>query len=195
MNYKDYQRSRNAAWQILIDCHVTELPVRVVQLCRDIGVTVRRAPLPEGVDGQSMILDGQPIILYRDTESTGRMRFTIAHELGHILLGHVGKYELVSREPSPQDNPIEQAANVFASRLLAPACVLWGCCVGSPEDIMGLCNISRAAAEFRWERMQELYRRNKFLLHPLEQQVYANFRPYIEQNKITGRRQPPGTGR
>lgn len=195
MNYKDYQQSRDATWRILIDCRVTELPVRVVQICRRIGVTVRRAPLPEGVDGQSMILDGQPIILYKDMESTGRIRFTIAHELGHILLGHVGKYELMNREPSPQDNPIEQAANVFASRLLAPACVLWGCRAGSPEDIMRLCGISRTAAEFRWGRMQELYRRNKFLLHPLERQLYANFRLYIEKNKLKGHHRLPGTDR
>lgn len=86
------------------------------------------------------------------------------------------RYDLVCREPAPGDNPIEQTANVFASRLLAPACVLWGCGVQSAEDIAQLCDISRAAAEFRWSRMQELYRRQRFLTSPLERLVYAHSR-------------------
>lgn len=90
------------------------------------------------------------------------------------------------REPDPGDNPIEQAANVFASRLLAPACVLWGCGVQSAEDIERLCDISRAAAEFRWTRMQELYRRQRFLTSPLERLVYAQFEDYIKGHRLRG---------
>lgn len=114
----------------------------------------------------------------------GRSRFTIAHELGHILLGHVGKYELVKREPAPSDNPMEQEANVFASRLLAPACVLWGCKVQSAEDIARLCDISLTAAEYRWTRMQQLYRRDKFWISPLEREVYAGFKKFIDRQRL-----------
>lgn len=99
------------------------------------------------------------------------------------------RYDLVCREPDPGDNPIEQAANVFASRLLAPACVLWGCGVQSAEDIEQLCDISRAAAEFRWTRMQELYRRQRFLTSPLERLVYDQFADYIRGHRL------PGAGR
>ncbi len=49
---------------------------------------------------------------------------SLAHELGHCLM-HNGN-GLYNHEPSETDNPIEQEANVFASRILAPACVLWG---------------------------------------------------------------------
>ena len=90
------------------------------------------------------------------------------------------------REPEPGDNPIEQAANVFASRLLAPACVLWGCGVQSAEDIERLCDISRAAADFRWSRMQELYRRQRFLSSPLERLVYDQFADYIKGHRLPG---------
>ena len=74
----------------------------------------------------------------------------------------------------------------FASRLLAPACVLWGCGVRSAEDIERLCDISRAAAEFRWSRMQELYRRQRFLTSPLERLVYAQFEDYIKGHRLRG---------
>lgn len=181
MNYKNYQKSRDAAWQILIDFKISTLPIKITDLCRALGIEVKLAKIDSDSDGFSFMKDGSPVILLNtNCTNTSRLRFTCAHELGHIILGHVGVYELVSREPSPMDNLIEQAANVFASRLLAPACVLWGCQVKSPEDIIKLCDISYAAAEYRMQRMKVLYARNKFLTSPLERQVYENFKPFIQ---------------
>ena len=181
MNYKNYQKSRDAAWQILIDFKISSLPVKISDLCRALGIEVKLAKIDSDSDGFSFMKDGKPVILLNaNCTNNGRLRFTCAHELGHIILGHVGAYELVSREPSPMDNPIEQAANVFASRLLAPACVLWGCRVKCAEDIVKLCDISYAAAENRMQRMNVLYARNKFLISPLERKVYKNFRAFIK---------------
>ena len=75
---------------------------------------------------------------------------------------------------------MEQAANRFAADLLAPACVLWGLDLHQAEDIARVCKISIQAAQFRAERMEILYQRNKFLLHPLERAVYRQFEPYIK---------------
>ena len=130
-------------------------------------------------DGYSTIINGQPMIFVSDQCIPTRQRFTAAHELGHILLGHVGRYQLVNREPDPKDNPIEQAANVFASRLLAPACVLWALRARTPEEIADLCQISHQAAAFRAERMALLYERNKFLSSPLERAVHQQFSDFI----------------
>ena len=184
MNYRDYQNARDSAWKLLIDLNIKELPVKTGKICKALGVAVRYyTPIDSG-DGKSFIVDGRPIILVSSKVSLVRQRFTAAHELGHILLGHVGKYELVNREPNPKDNPIEQAANVFASRLLAPACVLWGCGARTPEQSAALCGISHQAAQFRAERMEVLYQRNKFLVSPIEKQVYKQFVDYIAANKL-----------
>lgn len=54
------------------------------------------------------------IILYNDEiETQGRIRWTLAHELGHIVLGHLTQSHV---------NEIE--ANCFASQLLLPSCIL-----------------------------------------------------------------------
>lgn len=190
MNYKEYQNARDAAWKILLDCDVNRLPVDITQICHKLGVSVRLYVPTDGNDGISLIHDGKPIILVSAKVPPARQRFTCAHELGHIILGHVGLYQLRNREPEATDNPIEQAANVLASRILAPACVLWGCGAFEEEEISQLCNISRQAAGFRAKRMQELNRRGKFMTSPLEKEVYRRFAPYISE--IKNQRQEAG---
>ena len=184
MNYKDYQGARDAVWKLLIDLNIRALPVKPGAICKALGIQIRFYTPTDGNDGMSFIVDGMPTILVSDQVPVARQRFTAAHELGHILLGHVGRYELVNREPSPKDNPIEQAANVFASRLLAPACVLWGCHANTPEQIAALCGISMEAAGYRAQRMKLLYQRNRFLSSPLEKQVYQQFADYIAANRL-----------
>ena len=184
MNYKDYQNARDAAWRLLIDLDVKELPIRTGAICKALGIRLKLYTPTDGSDGMSTLAGVAPIIMVSNEVPPARQRFTAAHELGHILLGHVGRYELVNREPSPKDNPVEQAANVFASRLLAPACVLWGCNARTPEQIAHLCDISMQAAQFRSERMEILYQRNKFLISPMERQVYRQFEDYIAMHKL-----------
>ncbi len=183
MNYEKYKISRNLVWEVLLAEGIHELPVKTSALCRSIGVKLAYGEQQPGNDGFSTIVGSSMYIVVRKDLPTPRMRFTIAHELGHILLGHVGAYHLVNREQSPTDNPIEQEANVFASRLLAPACVLWGCGARTPEEIAALCNISMQAARIRAERMALLYQRNKFLSSPLERQVYEQFLPFIRSHR------------
>lgn len=183
-NYEDYKISRDAVWKFLIEDGIRELPIKAVPICERRGIRVKMYD-GKGEDGYTQFIDGVPtIFISSQIESIGRKRFTAAHELGHIILGHVGRAGLVNREPSERDNPIERAANVFASRLLAPACVLWGCNAYEPEQIMQLCNISRQAAEFRAARMRELRERGKFLTSPLEREVYQQFLPYIEKHRF-----------
>ena len=196
MNYETYQKSRNAVWDILLACGVEKLPVDLNAVVRHLGVRVyaysrcRELLEDTGLEavarqasGLTFYSGSQPVILYNDLETPQRIRFTIGHELGHIVLGHVrpGEHTRQNREPQPGDSPREQAANRFAADLLAPACVLWGLGLHSPEEIGEVCKISIQAARFRAERMEILYQRNKFLLHPLERAVYQQFEPFLRE--------------
>lgn len=190
MEYKNYQRARDLVWRILLEEGVRALPIGVVPLCNSRGIRVKLYE-GEGEDGYVQIKDGVPVIfLNARVTLRGRQRFTVAHELGHVLLGHVGKYSpLVNREPvlsvqGGKEDPWEQEANVFAARLLAPACVLWGCGAWEPRQIMSLCDISHQAAVFRAARMAELRERGMFLSSPLERAVYEQFLPYIESHRF-----------
>ena len=195
MNYESYKRSRNAAWEILLACRVERLPVDLNIVLRHLEVRVysysRSRELLEStglsevakqVSGLTFYAGDRPVILYNEAETPQRIRFTIGPELGHIVLGHVqpGEHTRQNREPRPGDSPAEQAANRFAADLLAPACVLWGLDLHRAEDIARVCKISIQAAQFRAERMEILYQRNKFLLHPLERAVYQQFESFIK---------------
>lgn len=194
MNYKDYQQARDAAWRILIDCGAHELPIDLNEICAHLGISVfsyrtgrsiierhKLDRLTRRTDGFLLYLYEKPMVFFDEHCSPQRIRFTIAHEIGHLLLGHVhaGQVTAVNREPDPGDDPHETAANQFAARLLAPACVLWGLNVHTPEDIARICNISQTAAEFRADRMRVLYKRQKFLTSPLERMVYNQFKDFM----------------
>lgn len=184
MHYSDYNYSRDLAMEILLDCRVTQLPVITSELCKELGIVFHLYEPADENDGISFIAGGVPHILVSARTSPARQRFTAAHEMGHILLGHVGEYQSANRGPSGAENPIEAQANVFASRLLAPACVLWGCGVRSARDIMTLCSISRTAAEYRMAHMKRLFNQGIIFSAPLERMVYYQFLDFIR--KIRG---------
>lgn len=197
MNYRDYQSARDAAWEILLDCKIDRLPVNLNIVCKALGVRTASYQAANALihrrnltriaaqsDGLSCFAEGTPLVLYNGACIPERIRFTIGHELGHIVLGHVSRWSVttMNREPSPRDNPRETAANQFAARLLAPACVLWGLEAHTAEEISRICHISKQAAEFRANRMSILYTRNKFLSSPLERRLYQQFLPFIKES-------------
>lgn len=185
MLYGSYKNARNAAWQCLLDFDIRELPVKPSTIAKQLGIKIIKNSsineLSEGESGATYLINSKWYIVYNDTEPRQRSRFTVAHELGHILLGHIMCDKHYARTFDTSRPTIEQEADVFAARLLAPACVLWALNVHTPQDISELCDISLAAAQVRSERMEILYSRNKFLQRPLEKAVYDNFKEYIQK--------------
>ena len=194
MPYESYISARDAAWNTLIACRVAELPVRPSQICKHYNwvladyVAGRESinlldlsALTEKTDGFCTVTENNVYIFFDRSMPTERQRFTVAHEIGHLILGHVGRgmTAVERREPNRTERIEERQANQFAARLLAPSCVLHEIGAVTPEHIQTLCGISRQAAEFRARRMRELERRSCFYFHPLEQQVVRQFASYI----------------
>ncbi len=178
MKYTRYKFSRNLAWEIIVKEHISELPIKVIPLCKRLGIKVIKyseAPnVPKEGDGFSAVISKRAYIFYNDGAIPQRQRFTIAHEIGHILLNH--------NETEVEDKEAE--ADVFASRLLMPACILKECKVQTEEDIMLLCDVSKAAAEIRLKRLKVLTERNKFYLHPSERKVKKRFDKFIKGHHL-----------
>ena len=139
--------------------------------------------LKPGERGVSFLIGKQWAIVYDDSKSVEISRFTIAHELGHIFLGHSTLKGYHSRMFGKERPEIESEADMFAARLLAPACVLHELGITSAEEIARVCKISITAAEYRAERMQILEQRNAWYKSQLERQVIKQFEKFIKESR------------
>lgn len=187
MVYGVYKNARNAAWQCLIDYKIDRLPVKVSNIAKQSGITIIKNSkineLKEGESGKTVIQNGKFYIIFKDDELPARCRFTLAHELGHIYLGHLIINTPVYRTFAIR-NDNESAANVFARDLLAPACVLHELKITKKEDIAQLCDISLEAAKYRAKRIKDLENRNAWYFSPMERQVKKQFDQYIIEQKV-----------
>lgn len=189
MNYGIYQNVRDSSWRCLLEAGITELPVSVVKIARHFDINIVKNSVHNWLEpsqsGVSFVTERDEwVIVYDDYDSIGRKRFTIAHELGHILLGHPLKEGLQHTRTFNTNRPqVESEADMFAARILSPACVLWALGLHTAEEIAEQCRISYTAAQIRAERMKILYARQKFLTSPTERQVFEAFRPWIEEQR------------
>lgn len=185
MDYGKYKNARNASWQCILDYNIKSLPVSVTKIIRqsDNIKLIKNSEIKKLQNDKSGITIKKKdifYIIYRDTEPSQRCRFTIAHELGHIFLGHLLINTPAYRTFDVRDGN-ESAANVFARDLLAPACVLHELRITDARSIAKMCNISLEAAIFRENRMKELELRNAWYQNPMEKQVYKQFEDFIKQ--------------
>lgn len=113
-------------------------------------------------DGCTMYLPSSSryLIFYNDYvvfKNGGRHVWTLAHELGHKMLGHIessGQPVMArTRLPAHGYEYLEQEADYFAAMLLAYPAVLKACGVKSAATIQDICGISRAAAQARYNSM------------------------------------------
>lgn len=191
-SYYNYKIARDKAWGTLIQCGICNMPVNLATVINHYGIYLIKYSNSNYIDihglptddGYSKLIDDKPVIYYNDSKPIHRIRFTVAHEIGHILLGHISDGETLHRNTEKDTpNPKEQQANIFARDLLMPAVVI-NKLVSSHADISRLCNVSEQSASIRWIRLQELRQRNKFCLHPLERQVFNNFSTYIKRHQM-----------
>jgi Zn-dependent peptidase ImmA (M78 family)/transcriptional regulator with XRE-family HTH domain len=99
-----------------------ETDVLITACAQMFGVDVAVTRLPDGVDGLTWQTESFRLILIGPTETWTRQRFTLAHELGHILARDAQELVVESHvAPGRQKDLTEVRANVFASNLLMPA--------------------------------------------------------------------------
>lgn len=183
--YGKYRHIRNAAWQCLLDCGIDSLPVQISAIAEHFGIGIYaygpnldlicRSGLEPLLDAMGFAYadpSGRLMIFFNEKTSRQQIRFTIAHELGHILLGHVGADTPQGRLLNPTVEKLEEAADRFAVRLLAPACVLWAKDAYTAEEIEAVCDLSPEYAEKRAKRMKTLRKKNAWLTSDLEKKLY-----------------------
>ena len=113
-------------------------------------VVVLEDRLHAGLRGGLQWLEGRWLIIVNEADGRAQVRFTLAHELGHLLLGDgLPGAEVPGRALSPAVR--EALCDTFAAELLLPSTAvraLWRECadVGA---LARVCEVSEAAARRR----------------------------------------------
>ena len=203
-SYRRYQQARDTAWRALLQLREKSLPVDAEGLARDVGMACLPFPgaeeeprlyslLKKAGAGKavSLRIRGKWHIFLREKGMTdAERRFAVAHELGHLLLGHetwalapgVRAFTGQENEGDVLEDPediSDDAADIFAIRLLAPACLLHEMHIDTAGGIQRLCGLPPRAAAVRAQRMELLNQRDAYFTHPLERQVRDQFLPFL----------------
>lgn len=126
----------NEAAELLKRLKITTAPTPVEKIAKELGAQIRFAPFDEEISGMIHVKDGTIVIGVNALHHPNRQRFTIAHELGHLVLhreiitSHVhidkGFPAALMRDTrsAAGTDTVEVQANQFASELLVPIALL-----------------------------------------------------------------------
>jgi Zn-dependent peptidase ImmA (M78 family) len=131
------------ALAVLQNASALTMPVDLVRAAESLDVKVHYEPLEDKVSGVLVIKSGERHALINGAHHSNRQRFSLAHELGHLVLhdGHGDRlfvdtnmrvYNRVGKssddsytQPASSTTPEEEReANQFASALLMPRSLL-----------------------------------------------------------------------
>jgi Zn-dependent peptidase ImmA (M78 family)/DNA-binding XRE family transcriptional regulator len=120
-------RPGSAARKILEFAKVEEPPVSLSQVAKRINVPVFNWDFPDEVSGIFVIEQGAACVGVNKNHPNVRQRFTIAHELGHLIY-HEGQdlfvdftdMEVSDLSLDDRERELETKANQFAADLLMP---------------------------------------------------------------------------
>ena len=186
----DYKKIIETVYKTIIELEIKQLPISVDYITNELRIKqirncdLQKPLLSRNQNGLAVLSKGKFYIIYNEKDNLQERRFTVAHEIGHILLEH-----LFSSPTSQQEKEIrEQEADIFATLLLAPICVIQALKLQTPEEIQSVCNIPYQYAQWYSEFIK--YDLSKFSvqnINDLENKTYKQFQSYINNFNIDKR--------
>lgn len=126
------------------------------------------------------------IIYYNDLDykSEERIRWTLTHELGHILCEHYSKNTKIFSEDLPETEYKfkECEANYFTGLLLSNPIILNRLKVKSSHDIEVFCALSSEAAKYRFDSYKKWCKYK--IITSSDRYILRNFKNYFESQLL-----------
>ncbi len=154
-DYKvSYLRIRRRVEELLVGLDTP--PVDVFAIARGLGAEIRALDLESDVSGILYRDGGRKVIVVNAAHSKVRQRFTVSHEIGHLMLHkgdavHVDEgFRINLRDPraATAEDVEEIEANAFAANLLMPADWLKADLGGETLDLQDEVEIDRLAGRY-----------------------------------------------
>lgn len=168
----DYEYIKFTTLKVFKDCNVKSFPIDCFSILDHYDLKAYSyKSLPVELQEYCMkysedALNFKDKICYNDNFPSGRIRFSLMHELGHIILNH-------GENRTPE---MEQEANFFASNILAPRMAMHYAKCKNHNEVAKLFNITNEAAEYafndykRWYRWTIYHKMNTF-----DKALYSHF--------------------
>ena len=143
--------------KLLEDQHVHAPPIPVEEIARNLGAQIRYSPFEGELSGMTFREKDRVVIGVNSLHHPNRQRFTIGHEIGHMLL-HKGTEIHIDRtfRVNLRDDVSSQAvdseeidANGFAAELLMPRHMLLADLQGQQIDFENEEDLRPIAAKYR----------------------------------------------
>lgn len=126
----DFEKAKQEAKKLIEASYITSPPVDVVEIAQSLGIDIQYINFGKKynhVAGYIDIADEEKVIYVNKHNTPNRQTFTIAHELGHLVL-HTKELKkepdisVLLRVPigNNEINFLEKEANCFAANLLVP---------------------------------------------------------------------------
>lgn len=109
-----------------------------------------------GDDGFTTIVNGVYTIIYSKAHTPSRIKWTLMHELAHIMLGHLEECGGVVARGAKKDK-YDVQADCFTVNVLAPLPLLRLCNVNSVIEIKYITGLSEQASSIRLFELQQSY--------------------------------------
>lgn len=117
--------ARAKARYLLREYNIVRPPVYPEDLAERIGIQVRYHCVDDVDFSFSLKKDGEYFIFAYISSNQGRDRWSVAHELGHIVLGHYELYPvdtiMYDRLTDRERYILDREADIFTEELLMPA--------------------------------------------------------------------------
>ena len=160
MNPKRRTAIQKRATELLREHDITAAPVPVERIAKGLEAQLRFSPLDNELSGMVYVKGGTPIIGINALHHPNRQRFTLAHEVGHLVLHraeitkqiHVDKgFPMLMRNAASATgvDEMEIEANFFAAELLMPVEFLARSLEGQSFDIDDEGAFNTLAKEYR----------------------------------------------
>ena len=207
INLPDYPRyfyARHRAYQILCRLEVNSLPVdpwKIAAHFSNIKILKwtelkenlnQDDPLhidAEGADAKTKHRRGDTeyLVVYDDREANyRRVRWTIAHEIAHIMLGHLLEFEAtaLSRGSLTEKDyhTLEREADCFAANLLAPMTIIRRISrLTKKNELMKICDLSETACGHCMEEMRRI-QSGETIRFPFKEEIvlYRQFYRFVK---------------
>ena len=150
-------KAKSIVRKLLDEQKIQKPPVPVEEFAKRLGAEIRYSPLEGEISGMVFRHEDQVIIGVNSLHHPNRQRFTIAHEIGHVLL-HKGveihvdrafRVNLRNDVSSQAVDPEEIEANRFAAELLMPEHMLIQDLRGQEIDFENEADLRRLSLKYQ----------------------------------------------